>query len=278
VDFILSQLSQEPLTANPSKPPAPGGITVRLFNEQNKVLGDVQVQVLSPDGSTDIVKRTGRDGRFIVNKLPVGHYSVKVAEPPSGYLSGEAEADVGAGKRAIVEIQLKEKRLVPLSPPEPNEALGDVIFETPVPGAEVKVDGGSKGLTRQDRPGSPASLRVNTIRLGTHRYEIIPPSPQWAREVGLFEAKVPLENGATGLKVLHQAVGSLYLVRLLIQSTPPGASILLDNGPKGKTPNYVLLWSGTHDVSLALSGCSAGTKFDADDRHPYVVSIPLVCQ
>lgn len=114
--------------------------------------------------------------------------------------------------------------------------VGTTEFAGPA-GAQIFVDGQPKGAL---------PLRLRDLPPGTHRYRV---------EAPLFE---PLEGELTTVKGKNYFIQAQMLSSrgiFVVESTPPGATVLLDGQDRGVTPlRLEEITSGLHMVSLQLDG------------------------
>jgi eukaryotic-like serine/threonine-protein kinase len=110
------------------------------------------------------------------------------------------------------------------------------------------------------RPGRPSRVRLVAVSLlvaliglaGGYAYMKLRPLPVPSDN----SEKTTKSTGSTGTTgstgaVTNTAVG---LHDVTFESTPPGASIIVDDEPKGETPKVVSLPAGRHEVQVVMSG------------------------
>jgi eukaryotic-like serine/threonine-protein kinase len=155
-------------------------------------------------------------------ELPLGKHALRLSMP--GYELYDGTVQLDAVKEYPLEINLK---------PAPNLAVLKV--ESVPSGADVIVDGESKAKT-------PAHLMLplgeHTVRLALQDYQ------PWEEPIAITQA--------TEYPLRVDLQRSVKLASLKIKSTPPGAEVLLDGTPMGKTPMEQVLPIGEHLVRLNM--------------------------
>ena len=128
------------------------------------------------------------------------------------------------------------------APAGPPPSVGDLVVESEPPGARVRVNGQSKGLTPLQLAGlpfGPYEVRVEQkgYEAQTRRVSLDAGTPSAEVRVALARPAAPASGTADVL------------------STPPGASVRVDGRPAGVTPLSALkLKPGKHRIEVALEG------------------------
>lgn len=134
-----------------------------------------------------------------------GEHIIDVKAP--GYQDREEKVTVNAGSAAILKLDL--------NPTAPKDT-GELKVVSPVPNADVFVDGASVGKVPYDKQ----------IAGGEHFVVV------QVEGYKKFELKVRIEPGQTQtVSAELKAVGALRIL-----STPPGANVLINGQPQGHTP------------------------------------------
>jgi hypothetical protein len=154
-----------------------------------------------------------------------GDHIIDVKAP--GYQDREEKVTVNVGSSAILKLDL--------NPTAPKDS-GELNVVSPVPNADVYVDGASVGKAPYD----------NKTAAGGEHFVVVQ-----ADGYKKFEVKVRIEPGQKQTVTAElKAVGALRVL-----STPPGADVLINGVPQGKTPLELNeLEVGTTVVQLSLVG------------------------
>ncbi len=147
-----------------------------------------------------------------------------------GFLTSARWVELEAGGSETLDVRLEERL--------PD--LGSILVVTDVSGAEVLVDGESRGHTPRV---------VEGLTPGEHRVEVV--APTGARVERTVEVRVDArEIVSVELAEQPPPAGSAAVV-----TTPPGATVLVDGEPRGVTPVVVEgLSPGAHIVDVSLEG------------------------
>jgi hypothetical protein len=151
------------------------------------------------------------------------------------------------------------------------EGLATIGAQANAAGSLPPTTAATQAVTGQQAPTSagmvrsePAPAPPGRLALGMTRDEIVAAMGTPQRETS-FEGRawltypnmvIVLEDGK--LKSIDQAVAAP--AKVAIHSTPDGAEIYLDGQLIGSTPSTLELPSGTHDLSLRLSGYQDWTR------------------
>lgn len=166
-------------------------------------------------------------GKAPVNvSVPAGDHQVSVRA--EGYSVAEETVKVAANSTATVKLDLT---------PAIGGPIGTVSVVSPVPGAEVFIDGARIGTVPQDKQIASGEHYV-VVKLEGYKP---------------FEAKVVVEGGkVTTVSAELKATGK---VRIL--STPAGAQVMLNGVVKGTTPTEIDVETGTNIVTVEAPGRTA---------------------
>ncbi|HEY8432734.1 MAG TPA: PEGA domain-containing protein [Sandaracinaceae bacterium] len=172
-----------------------------------------------------------------------------------GQLAGRvpARVEVAPGRRLIeveaegfltfaqwVELEAGQTRSIDVRLEERLPDLGSILVVTDVSGAEVFVDGTSRGHTPRV---------VEGLTPGEHRVEVVAPSG--AR----VERTVEVRVDAREIVSVELADRPPPPGRASVVSEPPGATVLVDGEPRGVTPIVIEgLSPGPHIFDLSLEG------------------------
>jgi hypothetical protein len=138
-----------------------------------------------------------------IKDVKAGEHIIEVKAP--GYQTGEKKVAVRAGQSEIVKFDLNA-----------SMDQGTIKIVSTVPEAEVFIDGAAVGKVPQEK------------RISVGEHPVVVRLPGYKQ----FEQKVRVDAGQTiTVSADLKAVG-----RLRILSTPPGASVLINGLPVGKTP------------------------------------------
>ena len=205
-------------------------------NQQQKVVAQL-APAGPPSGSLRVVSgipgaEVWVDGEMkgtvnsTISGVPVGEHVVEVRS--QGYAPQSVNVTVTAGQQAVAKVDMTTQ------PPKPATAHLRVV--TPVPNAEVFIDGASAG---------PAPFDHNDLAPGKH-FVIVRARgyAEWKREVDLDPAT------PTTLTAELSASGTVKVL-----SNVSGATVLIDGQVMGKTP-VVLdnIPAGEHFVEIKQSG------------------------
>ncbi len=186
--------------------------------------GDGQIRVISdPPGAQVTVNGRAADVTpTTVMQLPPGTYLIVVEK--AGFLPARKSVAILEGGRATVEVKL-----------EPATALA--LVDSKPPGADVHVDGVFRGRT---------PMFLTDLPQGRHRFrfEAVGYLPREVEEE--FPDRVPR-------KVYVELPGNTG--RLIVRSTPPGATVRLNGAERGKTPCQLSdVPAGENVLELLLTG------------------------
>lgn len=160
-----------------------------------------------------------------IANIPVGQHVVEVRSP--GYAPQTLEVKIVAGEQQVARVDMSSAQ-------KPTAAQLRIV--TPVPNAEVFIDGASAG---------PAPIDRSDLQPGKH-YVIVRAKgyAEWKREVDLDPAKPTL------LTAELSASGTLKIL-----SNVSGATVLIDGQVVGKTPLTLdTVSSGEHLVEVKQTG------------------------
>jgi serine/threonine protein kinase len=177
----------------------------------------------TPPGAEVFLDGASKGKTPLLASLPLGKHHVKLTLP--GYRAQEQDIELSEAREYPLQVALQA---VP--------SLAQLKLSSTPPGAEVFIDGTSKGKTPTDLE---LPLGDHTVRMSLPDYE------GWEKQLNLPEAKeYPV---AAELKPVPK------LASLKVRSTPPGADVLVDGTSKGKTPLDMMLPPGEHTVQMSLA-------------------------
>lgn len=160
-----------------------------------------------------------------LKNVKAGDHVVEIRAP--GFISREERVTVAVGAATVLKLDLQADSTV--------AATGTVKIVSPVPEAEVHVDGERLGSVPQERELSPGEHFVVVSKPGYKR----------------FEEKLVVEEGKIVTVTAElKAVGGLRFL-----SNPGGASVMMDGEAIGTTPfvNEEIA-TGEHIITVRLSG------------------------
>jgi hypothetical protein len=159
-----------------------------------------------------------------IKDVKAGEHIIEVKAP--GFQTGEKKVTVRAGQSEIVKFDLNA-----------SADQGTIKIVSSVPEAEVFIDGAAVGKVPQEK----------RIAVGEH--------PVMVRLPGYkqFEQKVLVQAG----QVITVSADLKAVGRLRILSTPPGATVLINGLPAGKTPFDEEIEVGDSVVRLEYPGFQA---------------------
>jgi eukaryotic-like serine/threonine-protein kinase len=179
-------------------------------------------------------------------KLPLGEHVVRASL--TGHESWQDQIHLGEAGEVPLRIELK-----------PLQQQASLLVETSPAGAEVYLDGISKGK-------SPLK---SDLPLGKHAVRIsLPGYAAWDGEVQAEEAR------EYPLRVLLKAAAQL--AKVSVGSTPPGAEVAVDGAPIGSTPIAMELPLGKHAIRLSLPGYEPWDdtiQLDAVKEYPLQINL-----
>ncbi|HSK04686.1 MAG TPA: PEGA domain-containing protein [Kofleriaceae bacterium] len=234
---VISNVVEGVHVVEVKKPPAPpwrSTVTVEA-NKQTKVRAEIAPLLHGGVGVVRVLSDAPGARAFLdgidMGPVPVDIKDVKAGEhivevKAAGFQTGEKKVTVRAGQSEIVKFDLN-----------PSADQGTIKIVSTVPEAEVFIDGAAVGKVPQEK----------LISVGEH--------PVVVRLPGFkqFEQVVRVEAGQTiTVSADLKAVG-----RLRILSTPPGASVLINGIPVGKTPFDDEIEVGDSVIRLEYPGFQA---------------------
>jgi len=254
---LVSDLLEGSHTVEVRKDPLPPFRTVVnvIGNQQVKVearigaaaVGSLRV-VSSTPGAIVFVdgEQKGRANEEIPN-LKVGQHIVEVRA--QGYASQVVEQTIAAGEQRVARIDLVQGQA---------QGVAQLRIVSPVPDAEVFIDGSSAGKAPVERKDLGAGKHYIVVRAKGYA--------EWKREVNL-EA-----GNATSLTAELSASGVLKVL-----SNVTGADVVIDGEIKGKTPlTLEAVPAGDHLVEVKAKGyVSAKQPFHLDGGEQKILSADL---
>jgi PEGA domain len=203
-------------------------------NEQAKVRAELKAGMGSGGGTISVLSNVSGakvflDGRevgvvpFDIKDVKSGEHVVEVKAP--GYQTREERVVINAGGTEVRKMDLN---------PESSPNQGTIKVVSPVPEAEVFIDGASVGKVPQEKRAAAGEHFV-VVKLAGYKN---------------FEQKVRVEAGqALTVSAELKAVG-----RLRILSTPLGAAVMINGIDTGKTPLDTEVEVGVTVVRIAKDG------------------------
>jgi hypothetical protein len=229
-----------------------------IGNQQVKVEARIQAQVPQA-GSIRVVSSTpGAD--VLVDGEPKGPANAEIANlrpgqhiievRAKGFQPQRVEMTVVAGEQRVAQIDLKQQ--------DDRTGTARLRVVTPVPDAEVFIDGASVGKAPIDRNDLAAGKHFVVVRkIGF---------AEWKREVNLEG------GGATTLSAELSAAGTVKVL-----SNVAGADIYIDGSPVGKTPATLETPGGDHLIEVKKSGyLDAKVQFRVEGGEQKILSADLV--
>lgn len=123
-----------------SSPRGSVAVTKKDADNPDILLSDAEfyLYVMAEDGKWHHYKertyKTGEDGKLTVEKLPFGTYCFKEVKAPEGYkLNDKTEYRFTVGSKAVVEIEITNKRISEGAEPEPEPKPEPDSDPEPVP-------------------------------------------------------------------------------------------------------------------------------------------------
>jgi hypothetical protein len=215
-------------------PPWRSTVTVEA-NKQSKVRAEIAPLLHGGVGVVRVLSEAQGARAFLdgidmgpvpvdIKDVKAGEHIVEVKAP--GYQTGEKKVTIRAGQSEIVKFDLNA-----------STDQGTIKIVSSVPEAEVFIDGAAVGKVPQEK----------RIAVGEH--------PVMVRLPGFkpFEQKVLVQAG----QVITVSADLKAVGRLRILSTPPGASVLINGLPVGKTPFDEEIEVGDSIVRLEYPGFQA---------------------
>ena len=233
---LLREVAEGPHVIEVRKEPAmPWKQTITVIADQTaKVSAQLQASMKGPSGSIRVISNV-EGARVFLDGTELGPapMDIKDAEPgehvvevkAEGYLIREERVTVSAGSASVLKLDLQ--------PVAQAKEGGKLKIVSPVPEAEIFVDGERIGSVPQEKEIQPGDHFVVVTKPGYKK----------------FEQKVRLEAGQTITVTAElEAVGALRAL-----STPSGAEVLIDGEPVGVTPlNLEDVDVGAHVVTVRV--------------------------
>lgn len=199
------------------EPSAPWKQTIQVkAAEQTKVRADLKAGLGTGDGTISVLSNVSNAKVFLDGReVGVVPFDIKNVKPGEHVLEVKAEGYTTREERVVINAGGTEIRKMDLAPEgSPNQGIIKVV--SPVPEAEVFIDGASVGKVPQEK------------RTAAGEHFVVVKLPGYKS----FEQKVRVE-AAQSITVSAElkAVG-----RLRVLSTPLGATILINGIEAGKTP------------------------------------------
>lgn len=199
------------------EPSAPWKQTIQVkAAEQTKVRADLKAGMGTGDGTISVLSNVTSAKVFIDGReVGVVPFDIKNVKPGEHVIEVKAEGYTTREERVVINAGGTEIRKMDLSPEgSPNQGIIKVV--SPVPDAEVFIDGASVGKVPQEK------------RAAAGEHFVVVKVPGYKS----FEQKVRVE-AAQSITVSAElkAVG-----RLRVLSNPLGATVILTGVEAGKTP------------------------------------------
>ncbi len=166
----------------------------------------------------------------VPTRVPVAPGRRLMEAEAEGFLLFARWVELEAGRTETVNVRLDPR------PPD----VGSIFVTADVANAEVFIDGTSRGRT-------PAI--VEGLTPGQHHVEVV--AADGARVERMVDVRADArENLAVELASRPEPTGSAQ-----IRTEPPGADVLIDGQPRGRTPLSVAdLTVGAHRIEISLDG------------------------
>jgi hypothetical protein len=234
---VISNVVEGVHVVEVKKPPAPpwrSTVTVEA-NKQTKVRAEIAPLMHGGVGVVRVLSDAPGARAFLdgidMGPVPVDIKDVKAGEhivevKAAGFQTGEKKVTVRAGQSEIVKFDLNQ-----------SADQGTIKIVSTVPEAEVFIDGAAVGKVPQEK----------LVSVGDH--PVVVRLPGYKQ----FEQMVRVSAGQSiTVSAELKAVG-----RLRILSTPPGASVLINGIPVGKTPFDDEIEVGDSVIRLEYPGFQA---------------------
>jgi PEGA domain len=239
------------------EPSLPWKQTIQVkASEQTKVRADLRAGLGGVGGTISVLSNISGakvflDGRE-VGVVPV---DIKDVKPGEHVLEVKADGYQTREERVVINAGGTEVRKMDLSPEtSPNQGIIKVV--SPVPEAEIFIDGASIGKVPQEKRTSAGEHFV-VVKLAGYKS---------------FEQKVRVEAGQTlTVSAELKAVG-----RLRILSTPAAATVMINGIEAGKTPLDTDVEVGETVVRIEKSGLqSAERKVNIEGGKTETISVEM---
>ncbi|MEZ4363936.1 MAG: PEGA domain-containing protein [Kofleriaceae bacterium] len=217
------------------EPSVPWKQTIQVkADEQTKVRADLTAGLGSGGGTISVLSNVSGAKVFLDGReVGVVPYDIKNVKPGEHVVEVKAQGYQTREERVVINTGATEVRKMDLEPElSPNQ--GTIKVVSPVPEAEVFIDGASAGKVPQEKRASAGEHFV-VVKLTGYKN---------------FEQKVRVEAGqAVTVSAELKAVG-----RLRVLSTPLGASVMVNGLEAGKTPLDAEVEVGENVVRIEKSG------------------------
>jgi eukaryotic-like serine/threonine-protein kinase len=213
----------------PPVTPTEGDLTIQVRSGGRPLPGAQLVIDSKTSGTTE-------SNGTIESKVSPGTHGLRVTL--EGYDPWSENVTINAGERKSVSAELNQKVVL--------QKLGTLHVRSSVPGAEVFVDGQSKGTTGHD-----SKLKI-PLEVGSHKIQLKKSGYQDSAEQPI-EIVEKRETVLPPIK-LQEIVGETYLT---IDSKPRAAAVRVDNRAAGTVegrPLKVKVAEGTHTVQVIKEG------------------------
>jgi hypothetical protein len=227
-------------------PPEAGARALALFEEvRAAMVGSVDIAVTPADASVQVDGRAV--GRPLHLSLVAGVHALTASH--RGHADASQQFEVRAGEAAVVNVTLAR-------------VLSSITLQTIPPNVTVLVDGASRGTTL---PGPPAAdpnspvgpsqpFVVEELANGRHRIELR--RDCFVPEQRDFDFQKP-EGATLDVVRMNPATGTIN-----VRSDAAGATVYVDDQPRGEPPQTVTECRGPHAVEVRTGSGRDIRRFD----------------
>lgn len=171
----------------------------------------------------------------VIGSLSTGRHTVRLHL--SGYQDSIRNVDITAGSESVVSLSMT---------PVYQPTTGDIQVSSVPEGAAIYLDGNYRGNTLSGNP-----FDITGVSPGTHTVSLLKSGYQdYSTSVSVTAGGTATISAALTQGSLPPATGSI-----VIQSSPSGADVYLDNVYKGLSPVTLNdVTAGSHIVTFRMSG------------------------
>jgi predicted Ser/Thr protein kinase len=196
---------------------------------------------------------------YTFSAFPVGEHTVALSK--EGYQDAEQTINVQGGSAVKFNLDLKETERKPTPPAPAAQKFGQLEVTSNLPGAAITVDG-----QRQDDWVAPYTFP----RLSAGRHVVVVSKPGYGDVQQILE----IESGRTSTLDANLTVPS---GAINIETVPPGAEVIIDGRPYGRSPVEQVVSVGQHTYEVRLRGMASrdGTFTIREEGHIVRLRVPL---
>jgi hypothetical protein len=223
----------------PDPPSTPSKAQQRFDKVRAATVGELRLAIDPSDAKVRVDGREAAPRPDGVLPLVAGAHDVEVAR--DGFDPRTERVEVAPGETRELALQLV-----------PNAR--SVVVVTEPDGVAVRVDGAPAGHTRRpagSEPSAPAELRIESLPLGEHAFELSLPCfrTEERRELVAVDLldRSPLVLPLTRMVAVQSAI--------VLRGGPEGAEVRVDGAVAGRLPlEPVEVCPGTHDLDVRFGG------------------------